>query len=230
MYQYKNKLDWWSDRAWIKFGCLITAFTTVLILTNWTNWSPELKVIFAIAALIPVHVIEEWVFPGGFHYQYNLTLYKSKHPDRYPMCRASDMITNLAATLFYLILAFVTLATNGVNTGVILGTIGFCVLEVTLHTVFGIKMYQRFKRQGKTTIYGPGSITAYLGFGVFGAILLYSLQGRAITGADLAIAAGILAFIAIICILIPENLLKNPNSQYPFRSNGYFDRFRKKSA
>lgn len=227
MYHKQNKLDWWSDRAWIKFGCLITAVITILILVNWGTWSPELKIVFAIAALIPVHVIEEWVFPGGFHYQYNLTLYRSKYPDRYPMCRVSDMITNLAATFFYIILGIISLQNEAVSTGLILGTIGFCALEVTLHTVFGIKMYFRFKDKGKTTIYGPGSITAYLGFGVFGAILFYALAGRVITGGDIAVCLGILAFIAVVCILIPENLLKNHNNKYGFRSNGYFDRFLK---
>ena len=38
--------------------------------------------------------------------------------------------------------------------------------------------YFHFKKEGKTTIYGPGSITAYLGFGVFGSILVYSLIDR----------------------------------------------------
>ena len=55
--------------------------------------------------------------------------------------------------------------------GITIGTIGFCALEVVIHTMFGIQMYQRFHAKGKQTIYGPGSITAYFGFGVFGIIL-----------------------------------------------------------
>ena len=67
----KKRLDWWCQRAWIKFSCGITTVVMLMILINWQNWSTELKFIAAIAALIPIHVIEEWVFPGGFHYQYN---------------------------------------------------------------------------------------------------------------------------------------------------------------
>ena len=63
-----NILDWWCERTWIKFGCLITAFMTVLIMLFWKILSTELKIMGAIAALIPIHVIEEWVFPGGFNY------------------------------------------------------------------------------------------------------------------------------------------------------------------
>ncbi|MGE9835214.1 hypothetical protein [Streptococcus orisratti] len=95
----KNGLNWWTDRAWIKFSCAIAVLMTAVILMNWTNWSVELKVTAAIAALIPIHVIEEWVFPGGFHYQYNI-FFKSDQPDRFPMSRLTDMLTNSIVTFF----------------------------------------------------------------------------------------------------------------------------------
>lgn len=221
----KTGMNRWCDRTWIKFGCMITMIMTILILINWTQWTTELKIIAAVAALIPIHVVEEWVFPGGFHYQYNTTLYHSEQPDRYPMCRMSDMITNLAATFLYIGLTIASVCIGEVITGVIMGTIGFCALEFCLHTVFGIVMYRRFKSKGKSTIYGPGSLTAYLGFLVFGVVLLYCMDGRYITGADIAICIGILAFIAVICILIPENLIKRKDSKYYFESSGYFERF-----
>lgn len=221
----ENKLSKWSDRTWIKFGSIITAVITIVILMHWQTWADELKVIWGIGALIPVHVIEEWVFPGGFHYQYNTFLYHSKSPDRYPMCRVSDMITNLGATFLYIGLGLVCTLTGEVSAGILMGTIGFCCLEVCLHTVFGILAYIKFHGEGKTTIYGPGSITAYLGFGVFGTILFYCMQDRTITGEDWLIGICILAVIALVCILIPENLIKRKDSQYYFRTNGYFDRF-----
>lgn len=51
-----------------------------MILLNWESWSTELKIVASVAALMPVHVIEEWVFPGGFHYQYN-SLFRSTKLD-----------------------------------------------------------------------------------------------------------------------------------------------------
>ena len=62
------------------------------------NWSMDLTVTAAISVLIPLHVVEEWVFPGGFHYHYN-TVMKSKQLDRYPMSRLTDMLTNFIKTL-----------------------------------------------------------------------------------------------------------------------------------
>jgi len=57
MKEKRDFWDWWCDRAWIMFGCCITAFMTILILINWTIWPDELKVTAAIAALIPIHVV-----------------------------------------------------------------------------------------------------------------------------------------------------------------------------
>ena len=222
----KKDMNWWCDRAWIKCSCLIAAIMTGLILLNWENWSAELKIIAAIAALIPVHVVEEWVFPGGFHYQYNCT-FGSDQPDRYPMCRLSDMITNLVATVLYITLTIICIVNGRVSNGIILGTIVFCVLEFFMHTMFGIRMYLKFKSKGKTTIYGPGSITAYLGFTVFGIILLYCMEGRTVVSGDWVEALIILCIIGFVCILIPENLLKKKDNKYFFESSGYFDRFLK---
>ena len=138
----KTGLDWWCDKAWILFGCWLTAIMTVLIALNWLNWSVELKTVAAIAALIPVHVVEEWVFPGGFHFQYNTFLYHSSQPDRYPMCRKSDMITNLGATFMYMAITLACVLNGGeVSTGVVMGTIVFCGMELAVHTTFGTMAY-----------------------------------------------------------------------------------------
>ena len=62
----RTGLDWWSHRAWIKFSCIIAAVVTIMILINWENWSTELKVVASIAALIPIHVVEEWAASSAY--------------------------------------------------------------------------------------------------------------------------------------------------------------------
>ena len=221
----KKRLDWWSHRAWIKFSCGITTVVMLMILINWQNWSTELKYIASIAALIPIHVVEEWVFPGGFHYQYNVGLFRSEYPNCYPMCRLSDMFTNLIGTLFFFILT-ITFAIYGVvPNGVVMGSIIFCGMEMFVHTVIGIIMYLKFKNKGKSTIYGPGSITTYFGFVPLGVIGWYSIQGKGMTGTDWLMCVGILLFILLGCILIPENVIKKKDSPYEFETAGYYERF-----
>ena len=128
-------MDRWCTRAWIDFGLCITFIMTAFILIYWNVWSTELKIIAAVAALIPIHVVEEWVFPGGFHYQYNYCM-RSDQLDRYPMCRKSDMYTNLIATFMYIGFTIYSLCNGGeVPAGIVVGTIGFCCLEVIIHTL-----------------------------------------------------------------------------------------------
>ena len=221
----QKRLDWWCRRAWIKFSCGITAVVMAMILINWRNWSTELKFIASIAALIPIHVVEEWVFPGGFHYQYNVGLFHSEYPNCYPMCRLSDMFTNLIATLFYSVLIIVCSIYGEVPNGVMMGSIIFCGLELFAHTVIGIIMYLKFKDKGKTTIYGPGFITTYFGFVPLGVIGWYAIQGKKMVGVDWLICLGVLMFILFVCILIPESVIKKKDSPYTFETAGYYERF-----
>lgn len=222
----KKGMDWWCDRAWIKFGLAITALMSIAILWNWHEWSLELKLVAAISALIPVHVVEEWVFPGGFHYQYN-SMYNSEEPDRYPMCRKSDMFTNLIVTIIYAILTIIYDITGNVDTGVFITTIIFCTIEFIAHTMFGCMMYLRFRKAGKTTIYGPGSLTAYLGFAVIGVLGIYCMENKTITTEDWIIGVACTIILFIGSILIPESIIKKKGNKYFFKTAGYFDRFLK---
>ncbi len=220
-----SAMNKWCTRPWIYFGLCITFLMTAIILFYWQEWSVELKIIAAVSALIPIHVVEEWVFPGGFHYQYN-SFWHSDQLDRYPMCRLSDMYTNLIATFMYAGFTLYSVAEGEVPTGFIIGTIGFCALEVIIHSMFGIQMYQRFHSKGKQTIYGPGSITAYLGFGVFGVILCYQMMGRTITRTDWIVGTlVVIVGVGIICVLGPETIIKKRDNDYAFPSAGYFERF-----
>ena len=87
---------------------------TAVILWKWNEWNAELIITAAIAALIPIHVVEEWVFPGGFHYQYNYCM-GSDQLDRYPMCRKSDMFTNLIATFMYIDFTVYAVCNDGIG-------------------------------------------------------------------------------------------------------------------
>lgn len=222
----KTGFNWWCDKTWIYFGCIISIVMYFCILINWNVWDTGLKILGGIAILIPVHVLEEWIFPGGFHYQYNIAMYHSKHPQCYPMNRLSDMYTNLVTTIMYVLLVILCLGNGGkVYAGMVLGTTIFCMLELIGHTYMGIRMYARFKNRGKKTIYGPGSITAYWGFVPLGVISLYWLAEQSITSYDWLLAFGLLAFIAVICIAIPEGLLKKENSPYAFETYGYYEKY-----
>ena len=225
----KDIFNHWCKTAWLKFSLLISGFMLVLILINWNCWSLSLKCIAAIAALVPVHATEEWIFPGGFAFQYNLFLNKSDHPNCYPMNRASDMITVLGTTIMY---AAITLycSTRGVlvPTGILLGATCFSALEVSVHTFLGIKAYFKFKDKGKSTIYGTGSMTAYTGFLMLGIIMFQEILHLEISSFDIFLCVIILAITSCLCF-IPEIKFKDKNSPYAYSNSGYYEKFLMKS-
>ncbi len=213
-------LNTWCKKIWLYVLYFIGLALTILLFKNWTDWIFEMKFVVVNAIILPFHVFEEWQFPAGFHYQYNLIYNNSKYPNRYPMNRLIDMITNFSAELFFLLLLVI-----GINKGMVLALTIFSFLEVVIHTLFGIKGYYRFKEKGKKTIYGPGSVTAYAGFGISGVIALFWLIKNGVTLGDCGIAAGILFIMLVGMIFIPENLLKKEDNEYAFSSAGYFEKF-----
>lgn len=219
--------SWWCYRAWILFSLCFAGVMTAIILYYWNDWSIQLKGVAAISVILPIHVVEEWVFPGGFHYQYNTFAFHSDIPDRYPMCRVSDTITNLAGTFLFAGLALWCVLKGGeVPAWMVLMTIGLCILEVLIHTYFGVMAWLRFRSVGKATIYGVGSVTAYFCFGVLGVILCYTLADLTLTSTDWLWGVVGLLVMLLGCIISPEKLTKSRDTRFVFPSAGYYDRFR----
>ena len=210
---------------WLKVSLLITGLMIVLILVFWGSWSVSLKCIAAIAALIPVHAAEEWFFPGGFAFQYNLFLYKSEQPKCYPMNRASDMVTVFGTTVMYAVIVLGYMVTGkALPNGVLLGAVCFSFLEVSVHTYFGIRAYGKFRSKGKTTIYSAGMMTAYTGFLPLAVIMIYQIASQKLGAGDIIICLLILGATSILCF-VPEKRFKDKNSKYAYPDCGYYEKF-----
>lgn len=217
----KNVFLKWCHHYWLIAEFALGIIMLILLIVNWNTWSIETKFCCTIPIFIAIHVAEEWKLPGGFHYQYNL-FYKSENPDKYPLNQKSDMFINLGATIFFTILTFCPS-----NNGLVAMASFFGFAESMIHTVFGIKMMQAFKNQGKKTIYGPGTTTAYLYFFTIGICgILYILK----TGFDLNCLLTLLFCVVItvgVFIVGLEKIFSNPNTAYAYPSAGYFEKFLK---
>ena len=221
----KTGFNRWCDKLWLLFSLCISGLMILLTLFHWEDWSASLKLTAALTALIPVHATEEWFFPGGFAYQYNTFLQRSKQPTHTPMNRASDMVTVLGTTVMYAILTLVFAFTNQtLPVGVLLAGAFFSLLEISFHTFCGISAFLRFKKRGKSTIYGPGSMTAYTGFLPLAGVLFRTIHTLGVTGLDIGICVLLLGITAVLC-LAPEAYFKKRSYLYAFPSNGYYDRY-----
>ncbi|MFC2662327.1 MAG: HXXEE domain-containing protein [Eubacterium sp.] len=216
-------LNRWCRKTWLIVSLMISAAMTACIIINWNTWSVSLKLTAAITALIPIHSSEEWYFPGGFYFQYNLFLSASEKADRYPMNRLTDMITVFGTTLMFLAITLISAITGKtVSSGILLGGAAFSALETAFHTYCGIRAYLRYKGKGKSTIYGPGSMTAYFGFLPLGILMLIQAANTTLSRTDGIAALAILAAIAILAFA-PEKFFSSPDTEFAFDGNGYYD-------
>lgn len=221
MKDYLQKITkiWLS--CWLYVIIAISGIIVGLLISNWASWTLQTK-LFAIAtALLPIHVLEEWRFPGGFHTMYNL-MKKSDTVDRYPMNQLSDMWTNFIGIIFGCVVLIV-----GVTPLFCLMQIFLCSAEIFGHTSGGIFVLKMFKNKGKKTIYNPGLFTTVFGYLPLAVLLIYSLcveQSPTLLEGLLFLPCSIV--LGFIALPLAEKICKSKDTPYPYDwGNGYFDKY-----
>lgn len=207
--------------VWLYIMIMASGFIIGVTICKWQEWGLQQKLFAAATVLLPLHVLEEWHFPGGFHTMYNL-MAKSNCPDRYPMNRMSDMFTNLIGVVFGCIVLII-----GANPFFCVMQLFLCGAEAFGHFSGGIYLYRKFKNSGKRTIYSPGMATTILGYipiavGII--ISFFTQSAPSVLQFILAIFSGIA--LGGISLNLPEKLLKDKNTPYGYTwGNGYLSKY-----
>ena len=227
----RKKIDNWSDNLWIYFMGVLGIGTTIYLVLNWNVLPVGAKAGAFGAIIMPLHVIEEWKLPGGLHYIYNVIFGSkkmgSKHLERYPMSRLTDMITNIGLELFslaFLVLSLVADLSNEIAIWFIL----FSFMEVVAHTIVGTYSFIRYRKAGKRSIYCPGFGTAYLLFLPAAIYVIYELSQVTVTNWIGGLIA--LAIMSLFCVPIQEIplkkwVLKQEDDAFAFKNPKYYTKF-----
>ncbi len=207
---------------WLYVITLISGIIIGITIVMWNVWSFQTKIFAFATALLPLHVLEEWRFPGGFHYMYNIMV-KSKIPDRYPMNQLSDMFTNLIGVIFGIIVLFV-----GVNNIFLVMQLFLCIAEIFGHTKGGIFSYKKFKIYGKKTIYNPGMFTTIFGYMPIAILIIISfIISSSPIWYEWILGLGCGIVLGAISLKLPEKITQNENTPYNYNwGNGYFEKFK----
>lgn len=225
-----RKLDKWCDTDWILFICVTGVITAVLAAIFWDKMPLGAQGAVFAAIIMPFHVLEEWKFPGGLHYFYNVLLGPKegeRELDRYPMSRLTDMITNVGLQwipLVYLVLCFFT----NLSTATALCIMLLSFIEVIAHTGAGILTYVWLKKDGKKTIYHPGFATSWMLFLPAGVYLLTHLEN--VTGNDWLWCGILFVIMMLICIPLTETplkkwVIKQEKGAFAFVNAKYYQKF-----
>lgn len=211
---------WFVSWGWLYVMAAIGILMTTLLVRNWKKWDWSNRLGTIAVIVLVLHVMEEWVLPGGFHYIYNIG---SAYPDKYPMNQLTDMITNLGAT----ILGMVVLLKWGfrAQAGIAIGI--FSLFEFVIHMYLASKSLAEFGTAGQTTFYAPGLVTACIGFLPVAIVFLVCFIRHKSKPNVKQWAGGIAALVigSLLLVQLPEALLKNENSPYVFEDHGYYEQF-----
>ncbi|MGN0708619.1 MAG: HXXEE domain-containing protein [Anaerovoracaceae bacterium] len=194
-----------------------------LTVANWNKWDPQTRIYALSAVLLPLHVMEEWHFPGGFHTMYNMMAGTDpKKADRYPMNQLSDMWTNFIGVIFSC-----AVLVTGVRPLFLLMELFICFAEIYGHTSGGIFLYRRFKDKGKKTIYSPGFATMILGYvPVAIAIIISFFTVKAPEIWEIVLAIPCSMGLGFLSLPFTEKICRDEDTPYGYTwGNGYLARF-----
>lgn len=206
---------------WTYVIILISGVIVGFLVCNWNIWSFQTKIFAFATILLPIHVLEEWYFPGGFHTMYNL-MKKSKTPDKYPMNQLSDMWTNLIGVIFGCIVLII-----GVNPIFMIMQLFLCCAEIFGHTSGGIFSYKKFKHKGKKTLYSPGTFTILFGYVPITVCIIISFVTEEAPAVWQILVALIFSIIlGRFSLLGVEKICMNKNTLYGYSwGDGYFEKY-----
>ena len=209
--------------VWLYVMAAIAVVLGYQVIKNRKTWS-RLNILCTLAIIVLVlHVIEEWVLPGGLHYSYNIA-HGSELLSRYPMNRLTDMITNFGAV----VVGCIVLKVWGFRKPSALAVMMFSAFEVIMHVAIGIQDMNIFHEYGMNTIYSPGLITSLFGFlPVCVAIAIYLFRQKENRPSLIQWIMAIVGTFVLCFLLInlPEGVLGKKGSPYEFTNRGYYERF-----
>lgn len=209
--------------VWLYVMAAIAIILCIKICKNRKKWDTiNLLCTLAIVVLI-LHVLEEWVLPGGLHYSYNID-HSSAILSRYPMNRLTDMITNFGGV----VLGCIVLKFWGFRKPAGVAVMLFSAFEVVIHIVIGITSMKTFGDYGMNTLYSPGLVTSLFGFLPIVISLAKELffSGKKHPTIQQWIMAIVVMFgFCFLLINLPEMLLGDENSPYAFTDRGYYEQY-----
>ncbi len=209
--------------VWLYVMAAIGIILGICIWKKRKEWD-KINILCALAIIVLIlHVIEEWVLPGGLHYSYNIA-HGSELLSRYPMNRLTDMITNFGAVVLGCIVLRVWKFRKPAGIAVML----FCGFELAIHITIGIQDMEIFAEYGMNTLYSPGLVTSLFGFLPVGVGLAYELfkkKGERPKIKQWIMAIAATAVLAFLLINLPEDVLGKEDSPYEFTNRGYYEKF-----
>ena len=219
----------WILAVWLYISAGIAGAAAFYVFYKRKSLSVPCKICGVFVVFLVFHMIEEYVYPAGFQYIFNVVS-GSTDPMAYPLNELSCMVTNFVAVLFFAFLLWKLSEKIWVTLTIAI----FGIAQVIVHMILGIASFELYRQSGQILPYSPGlfnSVFFLLPLSVY--CFVYLVKNKSLSlkhaGASLKeIGIAILAVIIIVggLIIIPMQTLGNdPATIFTFSGNGYYDLF-----
>ncbi|WP_019424439.1 HXXEE domain-containing protein [Paenibacillus sp. OSY-SE] len=192
-------------KYWMDLGVIVAVAVCIHLVMNW-SFIPDIQGILWLSFIaILFHQFEEYRCPGYFGGLFNVVIFKSEHPERYPLNTQSAMVINLIiAYLFYLL-------------PVLFPDVIWLGLAPILMGFFQFIWHGVFANIKAKTIYNPGLFAVLFLHIPIGAWYIYHIGAQDIATATDWTLGTIYFAVAVYILIIKGNMwMKNKESQHCF--------------
>ncbi|MGN1022491.1 MAG: HXXEE domain-containing protein [Lachnospiraceae bacterium] len=201
----------------------MSAAVLALLLRNRTKWR-GLRALGALTVpVLTLHVLEEWILPGGFHYIYNIASAPALR-GAYPMNQLTDMITNFGGGVLW----FVLVLRNRYGKRMGFAVMVFSFFEAGVHVFLAFHSQRIFASWGiLTPLYAPGLITALVFWLPLAVAHLVFFVRHGIRLREILSGILLLVVLSLLLVQLPEALLKRPDTPFGWTDQGFYDAYLK---
>ena len=219
----------WILATWLYISAGIAGATAFYFFSKRQSLSIPSKICSIFLVFLVLHMIEEYVYPSGFFYAFNMVL-GSADPMAYPLNSFSCMVTNFVGVLFF---AFVLWKWSEKVWATLTIAI-FGIAQLVVHLIFGFASLEMFGEAGQILPYSPGlftSVILFLPLSIYCFVYIAKSKSLSIKHAGASIkeiSIAVLVVIIIIAglIMVPMQTFGNdPDTSYRFISNGYYEKY-----
>lgn len=202
-------------RLWLYLAFMVSGGMAIYIAIRHREL-PWQKMMFGLmVVLLPFHMLEERVLPGGFHWIYYHVFGK---------VAVQTQLTAFFCNVPVIIILVIMFWKIGDKPWAMIFTCLFALFEFAHHTVEAVTTYQMFCADGLAIPYAPGWITSILMLGISIAGSIWVVRSK-----NLHIKTFFIGFIATtifaVCfVLVPVALCND--SPYHFPDNGFYEQFK----
>ena len=212
---------WFVEKGWLYGMAVMGIVSGVQLMVHGKDWDFLRKAGAFTVIVLVLHVMEEWVIPGGFHYFYNIASAPGLR-DRYPMNQLTDMITNLGGALMW----FALVQTNRYGRRMTFAVMIFGYAELAIH-VMGASLSRTLLLESGaySPFYGPGLLTSVLCWLPLSMACTTYFVRTKVKGREVLGSVALLAALSVLLIALPERLLKSEDTPFVYADAGWYEQY-----